>query len=392
MSERIVQVGTDGHAPQSELNEASSKPLPALFAGMFIAYFGVSMALMEISKSGFLDPGVKIFYGLVDISKAHEIFFRYSVVGGVIVPLIFLFEGVCVGWQRSSINSILRNKDMSGRSDIICFILNHLRLLRSAQILFTLGFALISGAMISDFASRHLFPGVPWTKMPAYVSYPLYFLLYTVFEYIAHRVDHSRYFWPLHRFHHSAEEFNVFTADRGHPGSAFTQSGLKIFPLALLGVPPDAIIDVGMLVVVINYLNHSRIDWDFGWFGRYVIQSPLHHQLHHIKAGRHPCNLSICPIWDRLGGTWRDVTTRSMVLGTSTPYRHGAFIVPDLLRDYRDFLRGLLRGVRRVSAIMKPERKSPAETVSSRPNDDGAQRPGGPLEGAAKANGGTFPG
>ena len=113
----------------------------------------------------------------------------------------------------------------------------------------------------------------------------------------------------------------------------------------------------------------ERIDWDFGWFGRYVIQSPLHHQLHHSKRGRIPCNLSICPIWDRLGGTWRDVTSSSIELGTSTPYRHGAFVVPDLLRDYRDFLnsRNQIYRERRMKES-PPSRAEALRLMSENPN------------------------
>lgn len=296
------------------------------------------------------------------ISSAHTIFFRYSVIGCIIVPFILLVEWVCVGWANSSLNSMIKSKELSGRSDFACFLLTHLRLLRLPQVIFTFGFALISGTMVSDAVSRNFSPGFATLPIPFYVAYPLYFFLFTFFDYIAHRVDHSRYFWPLHRFHHAAEHFNVFTADRGHPGSSLTQSGLKIFPLAAMGVPPDAIIDVGMLIVAINYLNHSRIDWDFGWFGRWVIQSPLHHQLHHSRGLRHPANLSICPLWDRLGGTWKDVTSSSITIGTSVPYRHGANVVPDMLRDYRDFLRGLMKGAREHATRLF--RKAGAQTAS----------------------------
>lgn len=345
-------------ASSDSSSETSLKIIPAFFAVVFLCYILISFFLMGSAESGAHDIDIKAFSVNIHISDIHTIFFKYSIVGCVVVPFILFSEYLCVGRERSSIHSTFQNKSWSGRSDLVCFFLTHLRLLRIPQIIFTFGFSLISGAMVHSFVTRHLFPGFSGFSPPAYLAYPLYFLLYTLFDYLAHRVDHSRYFWPLHRFHHAAEEFNVFTADRGHPASAFTQSGLKIFPLALLGVPPDAVIDIGMLIVVINYLNHSRIDWDFGWFGRYVIQSPLHHQLHHSRGLRHSCNLSICPIWDRLGGTWRDVTTSSIKLGTSVPYRHGAFIIPDMLRDYRDFLRGLLRGAREFRKSVAPAKQS----------------------------------
>jgi sterol desaturase/sphingolipid hydroxylase (fatty acid hydroxylase superfamily) len=320
----------------------------------------------------------------------HAVLFKYSVIGCVIVPVILLTEWFCVGWGRSSLSAMAGGESRSGLSDIVCFLLAHLRLLRVPQVIFTFGFALVSGTMISTFAARYLFSGFAGFLIPAYIAYPIYFLLYTLFDYVAHRVDHSRYFWPLHRFHHAAEDFNVLTADRGHPASALTQSGLKIFPLALLGVPPDAIIDIGMLIVVINYFNHSRIDWDFGWFGRYAIQSPLHHQLHHSRGLRHPCNLSICPIWDRIGGTWQDVTTSSIKLGTSVRYRHGANILPDLLRDYRDFLRGLSRGAQELWKTVRPVAILSSQVGGAAPISDGvSSAPTQPS--ASVAAGGALP-
>ena len=374
-------------ASSDSSSETSLKIIPAFFAVVFLCYISISFFLMGSIESGAHDIDIKAFSIDIHISDIHKIFFKYSLVGCIIVPFILFTEYLCVGRERSSLYSTFKNKSWSGRSDLICFFLTHLRLLRIPQIIFTFGFSLISGAMVHSFVTRHLFPGFSGFAPPAYLAYPLYFLLYTLFDYLAHRVDHSRYFWPLHRFHHAAEEFNVFTADRGHPASAFTQSGLKIFPLALLGVPPEAVIDIGMLIVVINYLNHSRIDWDFGWFGRYVIQSPLHHQLHHSRGLRHPCNLSICPIWDRLGGTWRDVTTSSIKLGTSVPYRHGAFIIPDMLRDYRDFLQGLLRGARELRKSVAPA--TPQQDHSAPSHQSGNPAPLQPtqMDTAAKGNG-----
>jgi len=343
--------------------------LPLALGVLFLTYFVLSFVLMASVKT---TMPIEIAGHHFDLKAIAVTFFKYSLIGVVIVPAIFLLEIVSVGWIESSARSIFIKRDMSGRSDLVCFLLTHLRLMRVPQIIFTFGFALITGDMVHGLVENYVDLRPAMAALPSYVEYPLCFLLYTMFDYLAHRVDHSRYFWPLHRFHHAAAEFHVFTADRGHPASALTQAGLKIFPLVVIGVPIDAIINIGMLIVAISYLNHSRIDWDFGWFGRYVIQSPRHHQLHHSRLLRHPVNLSVCPIWDRLGGTWRDVVPTKIILGTSVPYRHGAFIVPDLMRDYRDFLMGLLWGGRRLTAQIsrfrfrrQPESTTPADRSSS---------------------------
>lgn len=378
VSEQIMKLNKSVRDSLDGIEASAPKPIPVLFACCFLLYLVTAFFLMAAVRAGENSPEFASVLAKFHIPAAHTTFFRYSVIGCALVPAILLIEWVCVGWGRSSLNSMLRNRSLSGRSDFICFLLTHFRLLRLPQVLFTFGFAMISGSMVSELVWHRLFPGAAGLAIPAMLAYPLYFFLYTFFDYIAHRVDHSRYFWPLHRFHHAAEDFNVFTADRGHPASAFTQSGLKIFPLALLGVPPEAVIDIGMLIVAINYLNHSRITWDFGWFGRWIIQSPLHHQLHHSRALRRPTNLSICPLWDRLGGTWLDVRTSEITIGTSVPYRHGAFVVPDMLRDYRDFLRGLWRGTKRLCNDIARKWHQPAA--------QGAVGPGGETIGAAEAS------
>jgi sterol desaturase/sphingolipid hydroxylase (fatty acid hydroxylase superfamily) len=89
---------------------------------------------------------------------------------------------------------------------------------------------------------------------------------------------------------------------------------------------------------MLRYLIHSRINSDFGWIGRWVIQSPLHHRQHHKLDTTEPAaNFSLVPLWDRLFGTWAEETDWRMPIGVAAPYRQGVWVIPDLLRDYRDF-------------------------------------------------------
>ena len=46
------------------------------------------------------------------------------------------------------------------------------------------------------------------------------------------------------------------------------------WPMGILGAPPEVMIYVNVLVTAIGFLIHSKIDADWGWFGRWVIQSP----------------------------------------------------------------------------------------------------------------------
>ena len=113
--------------------------------------------------------------------------------------------------------------------------------------------------------------------------------------------------------------------------------------MALLDASPRVVVDVGLAIVVLRYVIHSRINSNWGWVGRYLLQSPVHHRLHHILDATEPTgHFSLVPLWDRVFGTWRGDTDQSLVIGVSTPYRHGLWLVPrDMWRDYCDFVQGI---------------------------------------------------
>jgi sterol desaturase/sphingolipid hydroxylase (fatty acid hydroxylase superfamily) len=57
----------------------------------------------------------------------------------------------------------------------------------------------------------------------------------------------------------------------------------------------------------INYCQHSEIDSDWGWFGRWIFGSPKVHQYHHSIDDEHrDVNFGNCPLWDHVFGTWYD--------------------------------------------------------------------------------------
>jgi hypothetical protein len=143
-----------------------------------------------------------------------------------------------------------------------------------------------------------------------------------------------------------------------------SQTAIKTFPMAALGLSMTNIIDLTMFVAATNYFIHSRIPLRLGWCGRWLIQSPLHHRLHHLKLydGR-SWNYSICPLWDRMFGTWRDVE-QPVEIGIEYAYRHGAWIVHDMLRDYSEFLQGwAVLATRAIGGLLR--RPSAAPTPAS---------------------------
>ena len=258
-----------------------------------------------------------------------------------VLPAALWIEMLHLGWRESSLRRILLARTPSMKTDLAVFVLGQAHVLDFVGKLMMLGVSMISGMWVHDWLKAQLGINFELSALPVAAQVLAYFYVYTFFDYWTHRFNHSHWFWPLHRYHHSAEEFYVVTADRQHP-AAFTGILMINVPMAVLGASPQVMLWVNILVNVIGYLIHSRIDADWGWAGRWLVQSPNHHRLHHKLDMTHPTgHFSMAPVWDRLFATWYGDADQSLTIGVDTPYRHGAFIAPDLVRDYWHFWRGL---------------------------------------------------
>jgi len=250
-----------------------------------------------------------------------------------------------VGWDRCSARRILLARTPTIKMDIACLLAGQTQIMSLIGRVLTFGLAVGIGMVINHALSAVLGLTVGVRGLPEPVQVFLYFWVYTFFDYWTHRLDHTRYFWPLHRFHHSTEDFCVITSLRTHP-AAFSGLFIINLPMAVLGASVSVMITVNLIVTIIGLLIHSSLDTNWGWFGRWVIQSPNHHRLHHILDMTNPVgHFSMAPIWDHLFGSWVGEADQSLVIGVDTPYRHGYLFVVDLLRDYADFWRGLAGGL-----------------------------------------------
>jgi sterol desaturase/sphingolipid hydroxylase (fatty acid hydroxylase superfamily) len=258
-----------------------------------------------------------------------------------ILPLALWIEWITVGWARSSVRQMLFDRTNSIRTDIAFFLVSQAHLSDLVGKLMMLGASMISGLWIRNWMAAHLGFTIDAPAWPEALLVVLYFYAYTFFDYWTHRIDHSPWFWPLHRYHHAAEDFCVLTGGRAHP-AAFVAVFVINLPLAVLGAPPTVMLYVNVAVTTLGFLIHSNIQSDWGWVGRWLVQSPAHHRLHHKLDMTYPTSqFSMAPIWDRLFGTWGKAPTPGLVIGVAAPYRHGFWIVPDLVRDYLDFWRAL---------------------------------------------------
>jgi len=335
---------TQTFAPASD--EKSSRVSLARIAVIlsFLAYVAIMgaawWAVLQVVPS---HVSVTVFGRTLDTESAHEHINNTALIF-LLLPSALWIEAVVVGWSQSSARQLIFAPTASLKSDLACFFLGQARILDILGRIMTLGASMLSGAWIHDWLKTTTGLSIGPAPMPLLLQVAFYFLVYTFFDYWTHRLDHTPRFWPLHRYHHSASDFGVITAGRQHP-AAFTGLFVVNLPMAILGAPADVMIYVNVLVVGIGFLIHSKIDANWGWIGRWVIQSPNHHRLHHKLDMSHPTgHFAVAPIWDRLFGTWYGDADASIPIGVDTPYNHGLFVPRDMLRDYWHFWIGFFGG------------------------------------------------
>jgi sterol desaturase/sphingolipid hydroxylase (fatty acid hydroxylase superfamily) len=165
-------------------------------------------------------------------------------------------------------------------------------------VIMTLGLTLY----LSDTLEKMLGFGL-LSSAPVWVQAPIAVLWRSFTGYWEHRFAHSRWFWDLHKSHHSPADFTVLTAFREHPVEIAFGALIYSITLAPLGLSPIVVMQV-MAGFVPMYL-HSKM-YGVAWLERLGIATPAGHRLHHSAADEHfDVNFGgTLNIWDRLFGTY----------------------------------------------------------------------------------------
>lgn len=256
-------------------------------------------------------------------------------------------------WHSTAFYRVFVRRSTTAKIDVVFQLTQFLGVAFFLEILFTFGVS-IGAARFATFLSNQL----SWARIPLPAdnlfeiafSFLVYFLTSHFVGYWVHRLYHTKLFWHLHRFHHSAPELNFLTFYRVHPAETFTRVLFFVTPLTFLNVPPIVILITLCIDIFLNYCEHSELPWSYGWFGRWLFVSPHAHQLHHsIDAEHMHKNFSNCPLWDQVFGTWYDGEKMPSAYGITEPsgapdYRYESQPVRQFLRDTMAFYRELLVG------------------------------------------------
>ncbi len=214
-------------------------------------------------------------------------------------------------------------KDKSTQGDFWCWILSILNLFDFFTLLFSFGFFYVLSIVFLKTGGLNLLSYVP----AVYLQCLVIFCLGDLKHYLWHRFMHALPFWELHKYHHSATEFNLITTSRGH----FLERGVLVFfdslLFSLMGAPLAYFAIFLWIKEFYNQLLHSNLNWSLGWFGKYIFVSPKAHKLHHSKApefyGKNFGGIFV--FWDRLFGTFMS-TEKEITIGLEeNPYNAYGF-------------------------------------------------------------------
>jgi sterol desaturase/sphingolipid hydroxylase (fatty acid hydroxylase superfamily) len=271
--------------------------------------------------------------------------FGYAVLFAAIALAIDL---VWVGWKGSSLRRLANLRNPSVVADIAIFVL------ASSSLSFLFGNLMVFG--LSNTFSSSVLPLIRVEiarELPPWLHFLLLVFVFDFLAYWKHRLGHTvPFLWQLHRIHHSATEMTVLTNHRNHPVEVVISSMAHGFAAALLGVPTETLFAVVAATSILGDLKHSNVSADWGWFGKYGLQSPKLHHIHHSRQPRfHNKNFAeLFSIWDVAFGTYAATSEKVDDFGlTNDPLNSKSFVhdlVSTTFAMYASLLSGILRVLR----------------------------------------------
>lgn len=243
---------------------------------------------------------------------------------------LLALEGLVLGWSRSSLYLLFRGS-RSARADFVVAACHWTGWSSVLTTIFSGGALWLVSDLVAPFQSFQLVSHVS----PKWFQALIVFVTMDFLLYWYHRISHEvAFLWEAHKYHHSATEFTILTGNRIHALEEVFQQLFVLIPLAILGTSGGLYIAVRLVILCFDMLQHSMLPWTYGWFGQWVIYSPVAHRVHHSAEREHwDKNYGdILVIWDRIFGTWyagTRVNTRVDV--SENPYNRQSIIAEYML-------------------------------------------------------------
>jgi sterol desaturase/sphingolipid hydroxylase (fatty acid hydroxylase superfamily) len=169
--------------------------------------------------------------------------------------------------------------------------------------------------MVGMYTWEHWFVGRSLFQLRNYVGPEvggvLAYIISTHVFYWWHLVRHECYWlWcTFHSLHHSPSRLEAITSFYKDPKEILIDSiMLTALMYSILGLTSESSVWMNGCAALAEEIYHANINTP-RWMG-YFVQRPESHLVHHMRNRRAHCfNYSDLPVWDMLGGTWRNPET-----------------------------------------------------------------------------------
>lgn len=147
-----------------------------------------------------------------------------------------------------------------------------------------------------------------WQALPFALKLVVFFLVLDGLAYWMHRLWHTPWVWPIHRWHHSPTELYWLAGIRASLPQVILAGFPYLLAFPLLKPVPALFFPLySYLMILTNNWMHMNVTWQSRKL-EWLFVTPRYHRIHHLKqVGRAGANFGVLfTVWDRLFGTYVD--------------------------------------------------------------------------------------
>jgi sterol desaturase/sphingolipid hydroxylase (fatty acid hydroxylase superfamily) len=147
-----------------------------------------------------------------------------------------------------------------------------------------------------------------WQALPFALKLVVFFLVLDGLAYWMHRLWHTPWVWPIHRWHHSPTELYWLAGIRASLPQVILAGFPYLLAFPLLKPVPALFFPLySYLMVLTNNWMHMNVTWQSRRL-EWVFVTPRYHRVHHLnETGQVGTNFGVLfTLWDRLFGTYVD--------------------------------------------------------------------------------------
>lgn len=268
----------------------------------------------------------------------------------IVFVILMIAECYAIGYKKSTLSRLVRF-DSGVMVDLSLFLLTHTSLIAFIAIIMSFALPFFVAESI-----RNVFSTSYISELPTVLHFIIFFVVLDFFHYWQHRFLHEcPGFWAIHKLHHSATEMNFITVTREHPLDKAVNVLFFTFTAIITGVPEEHYVSFAILSSAYGMIKHSSFIDGWGFFGKYIVQSPRDHWIHHSPYVEHydtnyGNNLAI---WDHLFGTYYKGDKLNDRIGLPTAELDGKNVFYLVWHCYVVFLRDIFKLVTHPKKFLK---------------------------------------